>query len=137
MIFTTSARWNRIESDVFREGELYMHGGRSEKDIDTRDVWTINTNGRPTSWPLKTKLPKPGVRTGQAALLVGNIFIMFGGELISTDLLDDALYILDTSETTPTLCLSVTDLTRHKKMVDDSSQQKTTWEGWSYNESPA
>lgn len=52
----------------------------------------------PTCFPIQTTSEGPGPRVGHASLLVGNAFIVFGGDTKTeeTDLLDDTLYLLNT-----------------------------------------
>ena len=49
-------------------------------------------------YPVGTKLDGPGPRVGHASLLVGNAYIIFGGDtkINDRDKLDDNLYLLNT-----------------------------------------
>ena len=49
-------------------------------------------------FPVATTSEGPGPRVGHASLLVGNAFIVFGGDtkLDEGDVLDDTLYLLNT-----------------------------------------
>lgn len=63
------------------------------------DLWMIGAgeNHLPCS-PVGTKSEGPGPRVGHASLLVGNAFIVFGGDtkMDDRDELDDTLYLLNT-----------------------------------------
>lgn len=50
-------------------------------------------------YPLATTSEGPGPRVGHASLLVGNAFIVYGGDtkIDETDILDETLYLLNTS----------------------------------------
>ena len=63
------------------------------------DLWlTEMGNGSMTCYPISTTGDGPGPRVGHASLLVGNAFIVFGGDtkLADNDDLDDTLYLLNT-----------------------------------------
>lgn len=55
-------------------------------------------NGSMQCYPIQTQADGPGPRVGHASLLVGNAFIVFGGDtkLEDGDVLDDTLYLLNT-----------------------------------------
>jgi len=63
------------------------------------DLWIIEGGNRPPScYPVQTTAEGPGPRVGHASLLVGNAFIVFGGDtkVEENDVLDDTLYLLNT-----------------------------------------
>ncbi len=63
--------------------------------------------GNLSCYPIATVSEGPGPRVGHAALLVGNAFIVFGGDtkMDDSDVLDDTLYLLNTCKSTPnTVC---------------------------------
>jgi len=63
------------------------------------DLWMMEAAaGTPTAYPVSTTSEGPGPRVGHASLLVGNAFIVFGGDTKTeeTDMLDDTLYLLNT-----------------------------------------
>lgn len=65
------------------------------------DLWlTEMGNGSLSCYPISTTGDGPGPRVGHASLLVGNAFIVFGGDtkLADNDDLDDTLYLLNTCE---------------------------------------
>jgi hypothetical protein len=63
------------------------------------DLWIVEAGEGPLScYPVRTTAEGPGPRVGHAALLVGNAFIVFGGDtkVEENDVLDDTLYLLNT-----------------------------------------
>lgn len=63
------------------------------------DLWVTEMgNGSLACYPISTTGDGPGPRVGHASLLVGNAFIVFGGDtkLDDNDDLDDTLYLLNT-----------------------------------------
>lgn len=65
------------------------------------DLWTVEAkHGALNCLPVQTTSDGPGPRVGHASLLVGNAFIVFGGDTKTeeSDLLDDTLYLLNTCE---------------------------------------
>ena len=63
------------------------------------DLWIVESGGgNMACFPASTTSEGPGPRVGHASLLVGNAFIVFGGDtkLDEGDLLDDTLYLLNT-----------------------------------------
>jgi hypothetical protein len=78
---------------------IYMMGGLVNSQTVKGDLWMIDTtNGTMQCYPVPTQSDGPGPRVGHASLLVGNAFIVFGGDtkLEEGDLLDDTLYLLNT-----------------------------------------
>ena len=87
------------------KGDLYLHGGEFIDGHPVSDeLWTIDTNETSTCLPIATNSPGPGFRDRHAALLVENIFIVFGGEIRTQEhrmldaSFDDNLYLLNLSE---------------------------------------
>lgn len=67
------------------------------------DLWMIEAGGGTLAcYPIGTTSEGPNPRVGHASLLVGNAFIVFGGDTKQedTDPLDDTLYLLNTCEKT-------------------------------------
>ena len=65
------------------------------------DLWMIEAGGGNFAcYPVGTTFEGPGPRVGHASLLVGNAFIVFGGDtkMDERDKLDDTLYLLNTCE---------------------------------------
>lgn len=67
------------------------------------DLWMVEAvPNSMTCYPVATTSEGPGPRVGHASLLVGNAFIVFGGDtkMDEGDMLDDTLYLLNTCELT-------------------------------------
>lgn len=68
------------------------------------DLWMVEAGpqaqGSMQCFPVATTSEGPGPRVGHASLLVGNAFIVFGGDtkMDEGDMLDDTLYLLNTCE---------------------------------------
>ncbi|USP82589.1 uncharacterized protein yc1106_09863 [Curvularia clavata] len=89
-----------INSTASKDGTVYLMGGLVGGATVKGDLWlTEMGNGSMTCYPISTTGDGPGPRVGHASLLVGNAFIVFGGDtkLADNDDLDDTLYLLNTS----------------------------------------
>ncbi|KAF2265300.1 hypothetical protein CC78DRAFT_553042 [Lojkania enalia] len=89
-----------INSIASKDGVLYIMGGLVGGATVKGDLWlTEMGNGSMACYPISTTGDGPGPRVGHASLLVGNAFIVFGGDtkLDENDDLDDTLYLLNTS----------------------------------------
>ena len=78
-----------------------MMGGLINGSTVQGDLWMVqNGNGNLPCKPIPTVSEGPGPRVGHASLLVGNAFIIFGGDtkMEDSDDLDDTLYLLNTSK---------------------------------------
>jgi len=88
-----------VNSVSSKEGDIYLMGGLINSSTVKGDLWLIE-GGSPNlaCYPLATTAEGPGPRVGHAALLVGNAFIVFGGDtkIEETDILDETLYLLNT-----------------------------------------
>lgn len=96
-----------------KDGDVYLMGGLINGDVVRGDLWLVESG--PTSmscYPIATVSEGPGPRVGHASLLVGNAFIVFGGDtkMADADVLDDTLYLLNTSKSKRPHESSVTDL---------------------------
>lgn len=83
-----------------KEGDIYLMGGLVNGSLVKGDLWMVECGGGNLScYPIATISDGPGPRVGHASLLVGNAFIVFGGDtkMDDTDTLDDTLYLLNTS----------------------------------------
>ncbi|THX41371.1 hypothetical protein D6D10_02771 [Aureobasidium pullulans] len=83
-----------------KDGSIYIMGGLIHGSTVKGDLWMIESAPNNLScYPVATTSEGPGPRVGHAALLVGNAFIVFGGDTKTdeTDMLDDTLYLLNTS----------------------------------------
>ncbi|OAL57053.1 hypothetical protein IQ07DRAFT_607278 [Pyrenochaeta sp. DS3sAY3a] len=89
-----------INSTASKDGTIYLMGGLVGGATVKGDLWlTEMGNGSLACYPISTTGDGPGPRVGHASLLVGNAFIVFGGDtkLADNDDLDDTLYLLNTS----------------------------------------
>lgn len=81
-----------------KEGDLYIMGGLINSSTVKGDLWMIEAGGSLSCYPLATTAEGPGPRVGHASLLVGNAFIVYGGDtkIEESDSLDETLYLLNT-----------------------------------------
>lgn len=82
-----------------KDGDIYMMGGLVDGTTAKGDLWMVESNGGNLScFPINPVTEGPGPRVGHASLLVGNAFIVFGGDTKTddNDTLDDTLYLLNT-----------------------------------------
>ncbi|RMZ72919.1 cell polarity [Pyrenophora seminiperda CCB06] len=89
-----------INATASKDGTIYLMGGLVGGSTVKGDLWlTEMGNGSMACYPISTTGDGPGPRVGHASLLVGNAFIVFGGDtkLADNDDLDDTLYLLNTS----------------------------------------
>lgn len=88
-----------VNANGSKDGDLYVMGGLVNGSTVKGDLWMIvaGENHIPCS-PVVTKFEGPGPRVGHASLLVGNAYIVFGGDtkMDDRDELDDTLYLLNT-----------------------------------------
>lgn len=90
-----------VNSVASRDGVLYVMGGLVNGSVVKGDLWTIEAGqGALNCFPVLTTSEGPGPRVGHASLLVGNAFIVFGGDTKTeeSDFLDETLYLLNTCE---------------------------------------
>ncbi|KAH0607400.1 uncharacterized protein H6S33_002434 [Morchella sextelata] len=83
-----------------KDGDVYIMGGLIRSQTVRGDLWMIEGGGSQlAAYPVVTTSEGPGPRVGHASLLVGNAFIVFGGDtkLDPADVLDETLYLLNTS----------------------------------------
>ncbi|KAL4991041.1 hypothetical protein BDW68DRAFT_17612 [Aspergillus falconensis] len=89
-----------INAVASKEGDIYMMGGLIDGSTVKGDLWMLeSSSGNLSCFPIATVSEGPGPRVGHASLLVGNAFIVFGGDtkVDENDTLDDTLYLLNTS----------------------------------------
>jgi hypothetical protein len=80
---------------------IYIMGGLVNSQTVKGDLWLIDvTTNTLQCYPIQTQAEGPGPRVGHASILVGNAFIVFGGDtkLEDGDVLDDTLYLLNTCQ---------------------------------------
>ena len=120
-----------------KEGDIYLMGGLVNGQTVKGDLWMIEAGGTNLAcYPVGTTFEGPGPRVGHASLLVGNAFIVFGGDtkMDEGDKLDDTLYLLNT-------CESLTEMTKQTILNDISyptlvtvyaARTATGWPIWPY-----
>ncbi|KAL8827035.1 MAG: hypothetical protein Q9191_003432 [Dirinaria sp. TL-2023a] len=89
-----------VNAVASKEGDVYLMGGLVNGTTVKGDLWMIEAGGGNLAcYPVGTTFEGPGPRVGHASLLVGNAFIVFGGDtkMDDRDDLDDTLYLLNTS----------------------------------------
>lgn len=89
-----------VNSVSSKDGGIYIMGGLINGSTVKGDLWMLEADPTNlTCYPVSTTSEGPGPRVGHASLLVGNAFIVFGGDTKTeeTDMLDDTLYLLNTS----------------------------------------
>ncbi|RDA91929.1 hypothetical protein CP533_1291 [Ophiocordyceps camponoti-saundersi (nom. inval.)] len=96
-----------------KEGDIYMMGGLINSSTVKGDLWLIEAGGSMACYPLATTAEGPCPRVGHASLLVGNAFIVYGGDtkIKDSDVLDETLYLLNTCKYLPKLSSSARSLT--------------------------
>lgn len=87
-----------VNSVSSKEGDIYMMGGLINSSTVKGDLWMIEAGGNMACYPLATTSEGPGPRVGHSSLLVGNAFIVYGGDtkIDESDILDETLYLLNT-----------------------------------------
>ncbi|KIV95771.1 hypothetical protein PV10_03386 [Exophiala mesophila] len=89
-----------VNAVASKDGDIYIMGGLINGSMVRGDLWMVESGGGSLScYPIATVSEGPGPRVGHASLLVGNAFIVFGGDtkMDDSDTLDDTLYLLNTS----------------------------------------
>lgn len=89
-----------VNATSSKEGDIYLMGGLINSSTVKGDLWMIEAGGNMACYPLATTAEGPGPRVGHASLLVGNAFIVYGGDtkIEESDVLDETLYLLNTCE---------------------------------------
>lgn len=86
-----------------------------------------NGSGNLPCQPIPTVSEGPGPRVGHASLLVGNAFIIFGGDtkMEDSDDLDDTLYLLNTSKSF--FCVTVSRAPVNPDSITAMVSSNSTW----------
>lgn len=81
-----------------KEGDIYVMGGLINSQTVKGDLWMIEAGGSMSCYQLATTAEGPTPRVGHSSLLVGNAFIVYGGDtkIDESDVLDETLYLLNT-----------------------------------------
>lgn len=88
-----------VNASSGKDGVIYLMGGLINGSTVKGDLWMLEAgNGSLGCYQVATTSEGPGPRVGHASLLVGNAFIVFGGDtkMDEGDMLDDTLYLLNT-----------------------------------------
>jgi hypothetical protein len=122
-----------VNSLSSKEGDIYMMGGLINSSTVKGDLWMIEAGGNMACYPLATTAEGPGPRVGHSSLLVGNAFIVYGGDtkIDESDVLDETLYLLNTCESirpmrASTQCSLPTNVYRSYSTVVPCSTCRTT-----------
>ncbi|KAH8590221.1 hypothetical protein B0O99DRAFT_691663 [Bisporella sp. PMI_857] len=90
-----------VNSVASKDGDIYLMGGLINSSTVKGDLWMVEAgdHSNMACFPLPTTAEGPGPRVGHASLLVGNAFIVYGGDtkMEDSDVLDETLYLLNTS----------------------------------------
>lgn len=92
-----------VNANASKEGDIYVMGGLINSQTVKGDLWMIEANGNMSCYQLGTTSEGPSPRVGHSSLLVGNAFIVYGGDtkIDEADVLDETLYLLNTCMWTP------------------------------------
>jgi hypothetical protein len=88
-----------VNAVASKDGDIYIMGGLINGSMVRGDLWMVESGGGNLScYPIATVSEGPGPRVGHASLLVGNAYIVYGGDtkMDDSDVLDDTLYLLNT-----------------------------------------
>lgn len=121
-----------LNATASKEGWIYLMGGLINSTKVKGDLWMIEAaNGRMSCFPITTD-NGPSPRVGHASLLVGNAFIVFGGDtkLEDGDLLDDTLYLLNT-------CKYISRNLSRVRLLTSYSSNKTMVKSFACRPSPS
>lgn len=98
-------------------------GGLINSSTVKGDLWMIEAGGNMACYPLATTAEGPGPRVGHSSLLVGNAFIVYGGDtkIDESDILDETLYLLNTCKSfLRCTCRRLADT--HKQLQDNGRE---------------
>ena len=121
-----------INSVASKDGVIYLMGGLVSGSTVKGDLWVTEMgNGSMACYPISTTGDGPGPRVGHASLLVGNAFIVFGGDtkLDDNDDLDDTLYLLNTCMFGSIYCIIRMLITHSYETLVASTSPGTTTNG--------
>lgn len=128
-----------VNAVASKEGDIYMMGGLINGSLVKGDLWMVESAGGSLSCSsVATVSEGPGPRVGHASLLVGNAFIVFGGDtkMDDSDALDDTLYLLNTCKPNCGSGVSSADMYYSiQTMVSSCSSRPQTFRKiWPYSE---
>lgn len=126
-----------VNSVASKEGDIYLMGGLINSSTVKGDLWMVEAGGNMACYPLATTAEGPGPRVGHASLLVGNAFIVYGGDtkMDDSDVLDETLYLLNTCRFYPLVEMDFTDRISDATMVESCTRRtETFWSIWAFSE---
>ena len=88
-----------VNSVASKDGDIYIMGGLINSSTVKGDLWMVEAgSANMNCYPIAPTQEGPGPRVGHASLLVGNAFIVYGGDtkMEEGDELDETLYLLNT-----------------------------------------
>src|SRR6187402_1740959 len=118
-----------VNSVASKEGDIYLMGGLINSSTVKGDLWMVEAGGNMACYPLATTAEGPGPRVGHASLLVGNAFIVYGGDtkMEDSDVLDETLYLLNTCRFNSSATMKYTDRCSYTAMVQSCSRRTSTF----------
>ncbi len=129
-----------VNSVSSKDGDIYIMGGLVDGQTVKGDLWVVESMpDRFTCYPVRTEQEGPGPRVGHASLLVGNAYIVFGGDTKQdeNDELDDALYLLNTCRPmlpSTSLILLICKSSYETLVASTAPGRTTCWSIWSHLE---
>jgi len=117
-------------------------GGLVNSQLVKGDLWMIElATGQMACYPVNPSSEGPCPRVGHSSLLVGNAFIVFGGDTKTEegDVLDDTLYLLNTGKSSPLARDNdmMLIIRSNKSLVESlAGRTKTSWSLRPYFEHP-
>jgi hypothetical protein len=104
-------------------------GGLINSSTVKGDLWMVEAGGNMACYPLATTAEGPGPRVGHASLLVGNAFIVYGGDtkMEDSDVLDETLYLLNTCRLHSGVVAEGTDKFSYTTMVKSCTCRPATF----------
>jgi hypothetical protein len=118
-----------VNSVASKEGDVYLMGGLINSATVKGDLWMVEAGGNMACYPLATTAEGPGPRVGHAALLVGNAFIVYGGDtkMEDSDVLDETLYLLNTCKSVASRGGKCADESSYTAMVESGSRSTSAF----------
>lgn len=118
-----------VNSVASKEGDIYLMGGLINSSTVKGDLWMVEAGGNMACYPLATTAEGPGPRVGHASLLVGNAFIVYGGDtkMEDSDVLDETLYLLNTCMPYSRMLMEGADSYSNTSMVKSGPSRTTTF----------
>lgn len=120
---------------------MYLMGGLINSSTVKGDLWMIEAGGNMACYPLATTAEGPGPRVGHSSLLVGNAFIVYGGDtkIDELDVLDETLYLLNTCKCTliiSALFWLTFDFSNKTMVTSIASGPSPIWSLWTLTQHP-